>query len=42
MKPASLSLRIGLWVGLLGSVLMVLLITLTYLVLEHQLDSTLR
>ncbi|WP_236199564.1 heavy metal sensor histidine kinase [Pseudomonas pseudonitroreducens] len=38
MKPASLSLRIGLWVGLLGSVLMVLLISLTYLVLEHQLD----
>ncbi|MFR0692866.1 heavy metal sensor histidine kinase [Enterobacterales bacterium AE_CKDN230030158-1A_HGKHYDSX7] len=38
MKPASLSLRIGLWVGLLGSVLTVLLLTLAYLALDHQLD----
>lgn len=39
MKPASLSLRIGLWVGVLGSVLMVLLLTLAYLALDHQLDQ---
>ncbi len=39
MKPASLSLRIGLWVGLLGSVLMFLLVTLAYLALDHQLDA---
>lgn len=38
MKPASLSLRIGLWVGALGSVLMLLLVTLAYLALDHQLD----
>ncbi|QIE91110.1 MULTISPECIES: heavy metal sensor histidine kinase [Pseudomonas] len=38
MKPASLSLRIGLGVGLLGSVLLILLIIFTYFVLEHQLD----
>lgn len=38
MRPASLSLRIGLWVGLLGSVLMLLLVTLAYLALAHQLD----
>lgn len=38
MKPASLSLRIGRWVGILGSVLMFLLITLAYLALDHQLD----
>jgi len=38
MKPASLSLRIGLWVGLLGSVLMLLLVALAYLALDHQLD----
>lgn len=39
MKPASLSLRIGLWVGVLGSVLMALLLTLAYLALDHQLDQ---
>lgn len=39
MKPASLSLRIGLWVGLLGSVLMLLLAALAYLALDHQLDA---
>ncbi|QRY77309.1 heavy metal sensor histidine kinase [Pseudomonas sp. PDNC002] len=38
MKPASLSLRIGLWVGALGSVLTVLLVSLAYLALDHQLD----
>ncbi|MBD9578926.1 heavy metal sensor histidine kinase [Pseudomonas sp. PDM23] len=38
MKPASLSLRIGLWVGMLGSVLIALLLTLAYLALDHQLD----
>ncbi|MCJ1886636.1 heavy metal sensor histidine kinase [Pseudomonas sp. LA21] len=38
MRPASLSLRIGLWVGLLGSVLMLLLVALAYLALDHQLD----
>ena len=38
MKPASLSLRIGLWVGVLGSVLTFLLLTLAYLALDHQLD----
>ncbi|PJI47836.1 MAG: two-component sensor histidine kinase [Pseudomonas sp.] len=39
MKPASLSLRIGLWVGALGSVLTLLLVTLAYLALDHQLDQ---
>lgn len=38
MRPASLSLRIGLWVGLLGSVLMLLLVALAYFALDHQLD----
>jgi two-component system heavy metal sensor histidine kinase CusS len=39
MKPASLSLRIGLWVGALGSALTLLLVTLAYLALDHQLDQ---
>ncbi|MBB4866696.1 two-component system heavy metal sensor histidine kinase CusS [Pseudomonas nitritireducens] len=39
MKAPSLSLRIGLWVGLLGSVLTLLLLTLAYLALDHQLDQ---
>lgn len=39
MKPASLSLRLGLTVSLLGALLVVLLAVLAFFALSHELDS---
>ncbi|MNF28145.1 Sensor protein CzcS precursor [compost metagenome] len=39
MKPASLSMRLGLTVSVLGAVLVVLLAVLAFLALTHELDS---
>jgi len=39
MKPASLSLRLGLTVSLLGAVLVLLLAVLAFFALSHELNT---